>query len=372
MALVPDDADSIGGATHNTDQYTWFGATSAAAPLVSGQIALFRGYMQRNGRAYAREDVEGVLKASAHDVVTVNPPFDLDPYSTHPAYPIGYDTLTGFGFVQADTMFMMLDPTRKAYVLAHIEVPDSALHFGIWSLGIDSNKLFYDATSDTSVHEHVPSSKYNVRVREITATYSYAPWGFDTTKKLYVWGNTGLDSAHFHHRGRAKMYPNWQEPWCEVTSGQQGFGMPGDTSFTPGIEHKYLKTVTLHTWQYGICDGTGTITSVTPDSADIGLGFTVFGVLLGSSGVQRYQAQNGSFAVWPSIASNRIEIDVENSVNPRKFELIDLIGRPVFEQILQSGTRSFDVATNRFSSGFYIGRLTTDVGIEEARIIVHH
>jgi hypothetical protein len=102
------------------------------------------------------------------------------------------------------------------------------------------------------------------------------------------------------------------------------------------------------------------------------MGFTVFGALLGSSGVRSSPSSNGTFSVWPSIATNEVQVSLDNSGNESRFLLIDALGRVMFEESLLPETSHFEVATSDLPSGLYVARLLTGTGNEEAKIIVCH
>ena len=370
--------DSFSGPSMDQDSFAWFGETSAAAPHVSGVVGLLKGHYRFSLHdTLAREDAEGMLKASALDIVTNESllpaaPVDPDtiPGGLHVHYTPGFDERTGWGFVQPNTLFQMLDPAKGNYSLDHIEIKNSVLVDSLWS-GKYTNVMFFAATPDSG---KIPdSTAYDVEVREVVGMGSYAGKGFDTTKKLYVWGNTGLKDFKTIKRGLPNLLPNWQEPWCEVTSGQYGLGMPHDTNYVPGIRHEYSTTVKMHTYQFklfkpGHMDSIGLF----PADSNLGMGFTVFGAKALSSGVQSAFVKNESFSVWPSLASNRITVNIGDNDYATHFVLTDAIGREIESRELDHQTREFNVNTEQLASGLYIAVLTTRTGVESAKIIIRH
>jgi subtilisin family serine protease len=123
ISLALDNTGNIGDSLDNEtspmpvkDEYTWFGGTSASAPHVSGVVALVRGFLTNQFHMpFAREDPEGMLKASAFDVSTLAPPHNIDPDGPRPYIP-GYNEHTRYGFLQADTLFQHARPSRNKEV----------------------------------------------------------------------------------------------------------------------------------------------------------------------------------------------------------------------------------------------------------------
>jgi hypothetical protein len=61
-----------------------------------------------------------------------------------------------------------------------------------------------------------------------------------------------------------------------------------------------------------------------------------------------------------------------NGYQAGEFEVVDDIGRLVFEKGIIPDTKQFDIQTTNFPSGLYLGRLISSNGVEEAKIIVRH
>ena len=317
-----------------------------------------------------------MLEASALDLVS---PANIDPDSTH--YITGFDDHNGWGFLQAGQLFTMLDPDGEfGYQLAHVEIPFDSLIIPPWPDSINfSNVIIY--TADSNPNNIPVDSTFDVKVREITGTFSYAGLGFNTADSLYVWGNSGVGLLDTTHRGMANLPPNWSEPWCGVTSGELGNQnkiIPrGDTIYTnigvPGIHHGFSTEVTCHTYQYQLFKHHSmTVHGYLPDSSHLGLGYTVFGATKFLSGVKSNGVAKNQFTVWPSIASTSFNVALDNSQNANSFVVMDAIGRTVFEQNALPGMDHFEVASSELPSGLYLCKLITASENEEAKIIVRN
>ncbi len=373
VSLNFDPGDSPSASSGNEDQFSWFGATSAAAPNVSGVVGLLKGYLKDNDIAFAREDVEGILKASADDIVTSPPIIPSDPDGTN--YITGFDDRTGWGFLNAARMFQMLDPAGPdAYQLFHFEIHNSDLSFGSWSNKV-TNQTFYTPTPTSTTPI---MAQYDVKWREVTATISYSGHGINTSKNVYAWGNSGVGAGNYGvSRGLANLLPNWGEPWCDVTSGQ--LGNQGVTLNTgkinvgvPGFRHEYSTSVSVHTYQYDLyTPGGGSELRMTPVTTSMGMGITVFGATKSSSGVK--MATNPmSLTVSPNPSLAYLDVTFEEATQLGQFVLTDVLGRTVREMSVLPGMSRVEVPTSDLPSGIYIGRLIIGENVQNANIVIQH
>jgi hypothetical protein len=101
------------------------------------------------------------------------------------------------------------------------------------------------------------------------------------------------------------------------------------------------------------------------------MGFTVFGSSA-SSGVAQAESDATNFRVWPSVASTRLLVTLDESARATAFDLVDAIGRRVMTRPLFLGNRSFELSVADLASGLYVCRLTTESGVRETKIIVRH
>jgi hypothetical protein len=102
------------------------------------------------------------------------------------------------------------------------------------------------------------------------------------------------------------------------------------------------------------------------------MGFTVFGINNALASVSSGQPMTSSFNIWPTIAANSFNVVFDNSQHTTEFVLIDELGRTVFVMPLHPYIQTFEVPTSELASGIYVGRLISDSGIQEAKVIVRH
>lgn len=206
-------------------KHDYFDGTSAAAPHVSGVMALLRSYLPA---ALDPEDYEGMVEASANDR---NP--NTSP--NEPFYLFSYDEHTGWGHLRADRLFTMLGEER--YTISNFTVTDPLI-FGQWS-----EEFEYYFSNQQETNKPLPSGTYRVRRREVSSRFDLREHGSWSPKhELYVWGRGGSKATG----GFSAANPNYQNRWTEVTSGEGGNG------FTAGILHGGSDLCVARTFQYDI------------------------------------------------------------------------------------------------------------------------
>ena len=172
--------------TVNPNDYGYKGGTSMAAPHIAGLVAL----MISEKPDLSVDDIEGLLSASCKDIRTdaLAPGQDLP----------GYDDYSGFGRVNADSVFMFLNPP---YCLAHHQV-----HGGT---AVDSTPPILDLLfrgegwPDSTVHKG--------KIFKVQADVEY-PYSFTTFP--HVWGR-GYEAT----TGWSSEQPNYKIGFCDVVPG---------------------------------------------------------------------------------------------------------------------------------------------------------
>ena len=340
---------------YGSDDFHYFNGTSGAAAHVSGVLALVRGFYPYYSTVQPyTEDWEGMLVASAMDLS------GLHDFDSSIIYGTGYNIRSGHGFLRADSVLERLDPTGSfRYKLFHYSFPATDSSFGSWG---DSTSVYLeDDGFDSSLH----AGTYPGKRREITITASYDA-SIDTSKSVYAWG-TGTRGGY---DGWSVQSPNSQEPWCEITSGHQGItGTP--VNVREGIVHNHSRRVTAHTFQYDILVAGHHI--LFPDSAHLGVSFSVFGPVSGSSGVTgtKELTQTG-LMIWPSITDRVLNVKIDPLEARTNLQIVNMLGETVLKQTLRSGSGTMTIDTKDFEDGFYFCRVESSNGPETAKFLIRH
>jgi hypothetical protein len=86
--------------------------------------------------------------------------------------------------------------------------------------------------------------------------------------------------------------------------------------------------------------------------------------------VNAANAETG-FEAWPNAAQDHVTVNFSHNAGAKHFELVDAIGRVVFEQEIR-GSDPIQITTAALPSGLYVGRLASASGISQQKIIVRH
>jgi len=337
--------------------FSYFNGTSAAAPYVSGVLGIMRGFFpQISGTIPYPEDWEGMLESSAEDIDSTYGP-DPSPGLTYLA---GYDTLTGWGLLRADSIMHMINPNQPhPYDIYHYFLDSSECSFGSW----DTSKKALDLEED-GYPKSLTTGRYMVKRRTVTGTFSYDST-IDTTKPVYVWAIG--DSIG----GWSLASPNSQELYDVIDSGQGGNGLRS------GIRHQYSRSVTAHTYQYDVWDSSGAHhIGQFPNDTLIGVSFTVFAANKAVhffDGVQRNETiGTDGLLVWPSIMDKSANVHSDSHRGMSKFVITNMLGIDVLQMELPPETSDFKFVTSTIPDGFYLCRLISESGTQMAKIIVRH
>ncbi len=340
---------------------SWYG-TSFAAPHVSGVLGLMMSYYPSIPSSLKpfTEDWEGMLESSAN-AGSLSQNFQK--------------ASSGWGFLHADKMFTMLDPTIETYRLFHYTISGSdltnangsALSESDWS-SITAHTTDPITLWDVGYSGSLTKGTYWWKQREIIGSVTYAST-IDRTKQVYVWG-TGGGSASATQYGWMPGNTIMQEPWAEVTDAEGGDGAYPNIK-RAGIRHNFSEVVQAHTFQYEISSDGGSHWNEFPLTANLGINITVFGSSTAPAAVEQVRNEDGSLSIYPSIASTLTFIHSSSSERGT-FEVFDALGRKVLEQNLTAGHSDFQIETANFSDGFYSCRLITPTDSQTAKFLVRH
>lgn len=323
-----------------------FGETSAAAPHVSGAIALLRAEALTNVNLINEyhgqteppepEDYENMLKAAALDL-NYNPPI------TKP----GYDDETGWGQLKIGKIFEMLS---DGYVLRHyvIENPNPPMPYN--QLPVYDIHVYSTPYSRRKDDECLPGV-YSAYRRERTGTYFIGNnWIVDANHHLYAWGRNGRTSKGGLN---AKTPDIYLTGYTTVISGTGNNGDP----YIEGIIHDNSRTVTALTYQYDLLDYyTKAHIKELPMEDRIVLYFSVFGKP--GPGSAKETVNNNSILIYPNPAFEEINIECElKKIGLYQLTITDVLGQTVYNCVLTNDTDSSifrkSVNTSSINPGLY-------------------
>jgi hypothetical protein len=352
------------------------GGTSAACANTTGSAALLLSHFHRLDSSTFQhnepEDYQGILKASAWR----GDAFRLSDSSLKNAW----TDSTGWGHLDIGKAFQMLDPDRtqygySAYSLYHYSYDDTTLmSFGAWqTLLVNFGSNVFGPSYDPSLSWfpdtlpkyaprkfQLPYSVGKCKYRIVTVTVTLPDlWDRSDSVPLFAWGRSGGAAAKSGWNLSAPA--NYEAGWTQVLNGT---GWDPD-SLNEGIFHNQGTTFVLRTGQWQVDTGGGHYITVPPDSM-LGLNFTVFGRLSGSSGVTRQGAKSPSaesLILSASTDGNMLKAAfyTDESHEGMKLEVFDVLGRPVGEVAIghaSAGWNSISVSSASLPSGAYVCRIS--------------
>ncbi|MBM2814081.1 MAG: peptidase [Ignavibacteria bacterium] len=314
-----------------------FIGTSASAPFVAGVIGLLRSEaLNRNWNNLEPEDYDGMLKASAFNIG-----------------PDGYDELTGWGHLQADTIFNMLN---NGYRIFHIS-DTSGFQKGNWSdtVYIKFFNLFYDNSIDSI---RLDSSVFKSRKREITGLITLSDSvGLDVASQsmVYVWGRRGNKNlGGFNASNR-----NYLARYTVITNARGGI------VDVPGIILKDSSRVAVKTYQYELFNSNGDSLGLIPPNDSIWFNISVFQPPL-TMGVEYFTriSDNIEFEIHPNPACKFINVKFSASVpSYYQIQIFDVFGNVLNKsekEFLLSGNYKKEIQLENYQQEIYYCRFSSE------------
>ena len=294
--LAPGDGGNVYTTSDVDNNYQYFDLTSAAAPHVTGAIALLRSeFLDHPTRCIPPstipepEDYENMIKASALDM-NFAPENEDTLYRTK----IGYDHVSAWGRLKIGKIFNMLE---DGYILKHYAIT-SGFNKSEYSDPISGGIAII---TEGKRKDCIPGAYAYARQRVVSGTITLENnWIRDGSHKLYVWGTSG-HTTNIDHGGFNAGKPLYLTAFTEVTNGE------GGNNLVPGIYMPQTGlTVTAKTYQYELKDVNNQTFNL-PSDDKIELFISVFGKP-GPTSVGNDIASISSSLIYPNPATDFIEI----------------------------------------------------------------
>jgi subtilisin family serine protease len=369
LANYTTHADVPGAFTFNGS-----GGTSAACANVTGSVGLLLSHFHRLDTTTFQhttpEDYQGILKASAWR----GDAYRLSDTSKQNAW----TDSTGWGHLDVGKAFEMLDSDRTAYPhsgyrLFHYSNSDTTLMtFGAWTAtpdphdypsttfapSYDPNMNQFPDTIHTYGHRNYQigyvAAKAQYRIVKLSVTLPDV-WERDSIP-LFAWGTSGGATSKTGWNVSAPY--NFETGWTQVLNGT---GWDRD-SLNEGIFHNQGTTFVLRTGQWKLT--VGSTTMIVPPDSELGVNFTVFGRLSGTSGVDIKQplSSDESLTIFQNLITRMVtaKFYTDQPHEGLTLELYDVLGRQVASMPvghINAGWSKLSYSSANLVSGMYVCRI---------------
>lgn len=326
------------------NSYTNFSGTSSAAPHVSGVVALMMSYRNSPGANWdnlVHEDCEAILKRTATD-------------ATDPSYfqSVGYDTISGYGKINADSALSCLQPQYK---IRHIDLNHHSSSSITSTNVIASNVVRYWPGSPL----YAPGN-YSVDVVEYEVTYYY---NFSTETFVDAWPLHKASNGH----------PNAAPPGSEM----------GDEKYYCEIISANLTSATLKTYAYRFNFQASPPYSnlggmLSPNVNTLKAAFTLYSIGDPSDevGIAEKNAEVSYFNVYPNPSTGNFILGFSSRKDVKgHLKVINITGITVHEDPevpVKNGINRVNLTVNNLPKGVYFINLDIENNKTLVKKIIIH
>lgn len=308
-----------------TITYTNFGGTSASAPHVSGVVALMMSYKNSSNPSWhniVHEDCEAILKRTATDLI-----------STTYTESVGYDAVSGYGRINADSALSALEPQYK---FRHIDLNHFSTSASTATSQIATNVIRYWPGSSV-----FPAGNYSVDVIEYTVSYNY---NFSSETFIDAWPLHKASDGHPSPTSSNIFNENY---YSELISAN-------------------LTSATLKTWGYRFNNQlfppyTNYGGMMTPSTNSLKAAFTLYTIGDPNTPVgitePSKQLETDYFNVYPNPSNGSVRVGFSSrKETTANLFVLDISGRIVHEKyylIVKNGVNRYDLDLSAIPKGIY-------------------
>jgi hypothetical protein len=310
------------------------------------------------------EDYEGMLKASASDIYGI-----YDQGGNSVTYSQNYDVYSGWGNLQADKIFEMLDD--DGYRIYHYNISDNFIST-LYSSGtyIDINNSFHYSSKTFWENLLQENKTYKVDIYKLTTTFTLPDlWERNGAYPLFVWGRSGQSASS----GLSLGNPLYTNGYTKVTSGS-GVSDPKMPDVY-GIIHTTSLDVSVETYQYYVYNKDNNLIGKFPPNNQIGANISVFGSEKKTS-VPNDQIFTDDYAIllYPNPTKSITNLQIKlNKPAYISYSIYNIYFEKLYEysnNTINNGSQKFDIQLNDYPKGIYFIQLKVNSEVKYLKFIV--